>query len=35
VNEMLKNKDFMDWQFAKGTPQIIYVFVDSQGPYGD
>ncbi len=35
VNGRVKNKDFMDWWFAKETPQIIYVFVDSQGPYGD
>lgn len=35
VNSMVANKDFMDWWFSKDAPQIIYVFLDSQGPYGD
>ena len=35
VNGMIKNPQFSEWWFSKGTPQIIYVFVDSQGPFGD
>ncbi|MBI1343315.1 MAG: hypothetical protein GC171_10325 [Terrimonas sp.] len=35
VNGMLENKDFSDWWFSKSAPQVIYVFLDSQGPYGD
>lgn len=35
VNGMLSNKDFASWWFSKDAPQVIYVFLDSQGPYGD
>jgi hypothetical protein len=35
VNNMVNNKEFSEWWFSKGTPQIIYVFLDSQGPFGD
>ena len=35
VNGMMNNKDFADWWFSKDAPQVIYVFLDSQGPYGD
>jgi S-formylglutathione hydrolase FrmB len=35
VNGMLNNKDFSTWWFTKESPQVIYVFLDSQGPYGD
>ena len=35
VNGMIGNTQFSEWWFSKGTPQIIYVFLDSQGPYGD
>lgn len=35
VNGRVKNKEFSDWWFSKTAPQIIYVFLDSQGPYGD
>jgi S-formylglutathione hydrolase FrmB len=35
VNEVLGHKDFSDWWFSKSGPQIIYVFLDSNGPYGD
>ncbi len=35
VNGMLSNKDFATWWFSKEAPQVIYVFLDSQGPYGD
>jgi S-formylglutathione hydrolase FrmB len=35
VNGMLSNKDFTTWWFSKEAPQVIYVFLDSQGPYGD
>ncbi|MVM36661.1 hypothetical protein GO730_01550 [Spirosoma sp. HMF3257] len=35
VNGLMNNKEFTDWWFTKTAPQIIYVFLDSQGPYGD
>jgi hypothetical protein len=35
VNGMVANKSFMDWWFSGNAPQIIFVFMDSQGPYGD
>lgn len=35
VNGMMSNKDFTSWWFSKDAPQVIYVFLDSQGPYGD
>lgn len=35
INGMIKDKQFTDWWFSGNAPQIIYVFLDSQGPYGD
>lgn len=35
VNNLVTRKDFADWWFTKEAPQVIYVFLDSQGPYGD
>jgi hypothetical protein len=35
VNGMLRDKQFSEWWFSGDAPQIIYVFLDSQGPYGD
>jgi len=35
INGKLKDKEFTDWWFSKTAPQIVYVFLDSQGPYGD
>jgi hypothetical protein len=35
INGLLEEKEFTDWWFSKDAPQIIYVFLDSQGPYGD
>jgi len=35
VNGHMKDKDFTDWWFSKDAPQVIYVYLDSQGPYGD
>ena len=35
INGMISNKDFTDWWFSKQAPQVIYVFLDSQGPYAD
>lgn len=35
INGMMSNKDFTSWWFTKEAPQVIYVFMDSQGPYGD
>ena len=35
INRMIADKQFSDWWFSGNAPQIIYVFLDSQGPYGD
>lgn len=35
LNGMMNKKEFTDWWFYKDAPQVIYVFLDSQGPYGD
>lgn len=35
VNHLLTDKEFSTWWFSKSAPQVIYVFLDSQGPYGD
>ncbi|MCE1197625.1 MAG: esterase family protein [Marinilabiliales bacterium] len=35
ANNKLKDKEFMDWWFSGKAPQVIYVFLDSRGPYGD
>jgi len=35
IDEQIKDKEFSDWWFSGKAPQIIYVFLDSTGPYGD
>jgi predicted alpha/beta superfamily hydrolase len=35
INGIMARKDFTDWWFTKDAPQVIYVFLDSQGSYGD
>ncbi len=35
INDILKDKDFMGWWFSKDAPQVVYVFLDSRGPFGD
>ncbi len=35
IEGMMKDKEFSEWWFSDKAPQIIYVFMDSQGPYGD
>ncbi|MEI7831405.1 MAG: alpha/beta hydrolase-fold protein, partial [Prolixibacteraceae bacterium] len=35
INNKLDDKEFSDWWFSGKAPQIVYVFLDSQGPYGD
>ena len=35
VNRLLKDGGFIEQRSSKNAPQIIYVFLDSQGPYGD
>ncbi len=35
INGLMARKEFTDWWFTKEAPQVIYVFLDSQGPYGD
>lgn len=35
IENKLKDKEFMDWWHSGKAPQVIYVFLDSRGPYGD
>jgi enterochelin esterase-like enzyme len=35
VNNLVNRKEFADWWFSAEAPQVIYVFLDSQGPFGD
>lgn len=35
VNGQLRNPAFSNWWFSSQSPQVVYVCVDSQGPYGD
>jgi len=35
VDRLLKDKEFNDFWFSGNAPQLVYVFLDSQGPYGD
>jgi len=35
VNRLVNNKTFFDWWFSKDAPQIINVFLDGEGPFGD
>ncbi len=35
VNGHINNKEFTDWWLTDSAPQVIYVYLDSQGPYGD
>ena len=35
VENKLKDKEFIDWWLSGEAPQVIYVFLDSRGPYGD
>ena len=35
INGFMRDSSFTAWWFSKTAPQVIYVFLDSQGPYGD
>ncbi len=35
INSVLKDEDFMNWWEADDSPQVIYVFLDGDSPYGD
>lgn len=35
INRLLSNEDFMNWWESNEAPQIITVFLDGKGPYGD
>ncbi len=35
VNGLVGNADFIQWWTSGNAPQVIYVCLDSQGPYGD
>ncbi len=35
INRLISNKTFMDWWDSEDSPQIITVFLDGEGPFGD
>ena len=35
IRDFITDHTFSDWWFTEQAPQIIYVLLDSQGPYGD
>jgi hypothetical protein len=35
IRDFITDRKFSDWWFTEQAPQIIYVCLDSQGPYGD
>jgi enterochelin esterase-like enzyme len=35
INSLVKNKEFMSWWTSENAPQIITVFLDGEGPFGD
>jgi len=35
INNILRRSDFMDWWDSKQAPQVITVYLDGEGPFGD
>jgi enterochelin esterase-like enzyme len=35
INNLVEDKEFMSWWSSKDSPQIITVFLDGEGPFGD
>ena len=35
IRDFITDHNFADWWFTDQAPQVIYVLLDSQGPYGD
>ena len=35
INRIISNKSFSDWWLSEDAPQIINVFLDGEGPFGD
>lgn len=35
INELIRNKEFMNWWVSGDAPGIINVFLDGEGPFGD
>ena len=35
INRVINNKSFSDWWLSEEAPQIINVFLDGEGPFGD
>jgi len=35
IDRLVNNKEFMDWWSTKEAPQVITVFLDGEGPFGD
>jgi S-formylglutathione hydrolase FrmB len=35
INNLLRNQDFMEWWTSDQAPEVINVFLDGEGPFGD
>jgi enterochelin esterase-like enzyme len=35
INNLINDENFMDWWVSEEAPQIIIVFLDGEGPFGD
>lgn len=35
INRLINDKDFMGWWDSEASPQVITVFLDGEGPFGD
>jgi hypothetical protein len=35
INRMVQNRGFMEWWNSEDAPQVINVFLDGEGPFGD
>ncbi len=35
INRLLENQDFMNWWTSGDAPEVINVFLDGEGPFGD
>jgi len=35
VNRLVKNQKFIDWWMSEEAPEVINVFLDGEGPFGD
>lgn len=35
INRFTKNEEFMNWWYSNESPEVINVFLDGEGPFGD